>query len=659
MSYFFVHRLSKANVMSCRWLALAALLFPMVVTAEDIAPITWVVPDKGVALSDQDHQRLTSNVKDLQALVQQRVAGKPLAPDVEIYVKALDLAMRFGEFYDIKKDVPKADWAIKQAQERLEKFDRHPWTNQTGLVVRGYRSQIDGSAQPYGMVIPEKIDLAKPAPLYVWLHGRGSKETDLHFIHKRATSVGEVHPDDTLVVHAFGRQCIGFKGPGEQDVIDVIAEVQRQYRIDSERIVLMGFSMGGGGARSVGCHYTDLFCAIHAGAGYSETALFMQYKPEALPPKMEQTLWRVNDVPYYVRNLFCLPYSEYSGDQDKQTQASVVMKAVFAEHGKTLPHFIGPMTAHKYHPDSLKEILALVKEAVVAGRPKHQPTLSFQTQTLRYNRLFWLEALGLDQHWNDSRIDAKADGANVSLTTVNINRLRVNWSQLKNGSIITLDGNSVTVKKLEAAGAELVKQNGTWDLAKAGDDVGLRKRPGQQGPIDDIFNVPFMVVEPSGKSPNATFERWSSFEAKHFRNRWASAMRGDLRVKKDTEVTDDDMKRFHLVLWGDATSNVIIGKMAKQLPISWDVKAISVGGKTFTANEHALAMIYPNPLNPTNYVVINSALTWREFNDRNNSLQNPKLGDWAIIGLDQPPTNDVPGRIVVTDFFDERWAVKP
>ena len=29
-----------------------------------------------------------------------------------------------------------------------------PWTTATGLVVRGYVSKIDGSVQPYGLVVP-------------------------------------------------------------------------------------------------------------------------------------------------------------------------------------------------------------------------------------------------------------------------------------------------------------------------------------------------------------------------------------------------------------------------------------------------------------------------------------------------------------------------
>lgn len=625
--------------------------------AEDLPPVVRVLPDVGKDLPAPDRERLQTSVKDLAKLA--HAAKSPLTADAQVFIKAVDLALRFGEFYDKKdstKDVAKADWALQQAKERLEKLDSHPWTTQKGLVIRGFTSAIDGSAQPYGLVIPEGLDLSKPAPLYVWLHGRGSSDTDLHFMYGRTKGQGEVHPDDTIVLHALGRQCIGFKGPGEQDVLEAIAHAESQYKIDHERIVLMGFSMGGGGSKSVGCHYTDHFCAIHTGAGYSETAKFCRLKVEDVPA-MEQTLWGVNDVPDYVRNLFTIPFSCYSGEKDGQIQAARVLEESFKEHGQTLIHLIGPDTPHKYHPETLKQCLVLVKEAVVKGRPKDQPTLSFQTRTLRYNHLFWLEALGLDEHWKDSRIDAEAKGAAVELKTVNISRLRVTWPALiAAGGTVTVDGTAVKVPK---AGAELVKDGSLWRAAKPGDDEGLRKRPGQQGPIDDCFNEAFLVVEPTGASPNEKFQRWSAFEAAHFRERWASAIRGDLRVKKDSEVTDDDLKKYHVVLWGDAASNKLVAKVLPKLPITWDAKTITVGTKTFPADGNAPALIYPNPLNPAKYVVLNSGLTWRENSDRNNAQQNPKLGDWAVIGFETAPNQDAAGKIAATGFFDERWKLKP
>jgi predicted esterase len=627
-------------------------------SAADLSPIQRALPNVGQALSAPDRERLSARVLELKKLFKQPMANVPLIADVQIFIKAVDFALRFNEFY-VKNDVAKADWALQQAKERMEKMDSHPWATQKGLVIRGFTSALDGSVQPYGLVIPEGLDARKPAPLYVWLHGRSSSETDLHFISGHAHDAGLVHPDDSMVLHAFGRQCIGFKGPGEQDVLEAIAHVEKNYYIDHERIVLMGFSMGGGGSKSLGCHYTDHFCCIHTGAGYSETAQFMGLKPENFPPAYEQKLWGVNDVPCYVRNLFNIPFSCYSGEKDGQIQAARVLEESFKEHGKTLVHLIGPNTGHGYHPETLKQALAMIKEAVVKGRPKDQSNLSFQTRTLEYAQLFWLEALGLNEHWKDSRIDAQAKGEKVELTTINISRLRVTWPALMKGGSIIIDGAEVKIAKVPVTGADLIKDGDAWRIAKPTDDDGLRKRPGQQGPIDDIFNQAFLVVEPTGTSLNEKFQRWSAFEAAHFHERWASAIRGDLRVKKDSEVTDDDLRKYHVLLWGDATSNTLITKILPKLPITWDDKIITVGQKSFSAAEHALAMIYPNPLSPTKYVVLNSALTWRESNDRNNSLQNPKLPDWAVINFEIAPNQDVPGKIVATDFFDERWQLKP
>ena len=56
--------------------------------------------------------------------------------------------------------------------------------------------------------------------------------------------------------------------------------------------------------------------------------------------------------------------------------------------------------------------------------------------------------------------------------------------------------------------------------------------------------------------------------------------------------------------------------------------------------------------------VVNSCVTHREEDDRTNALQNPKLPDWAVIDLSEPPTSDSLGKVAAADFFDERWGLK-
>ncbi len=108
--------------------------------------------------------------------------------------------------------------------------------------------------------------------------------------------------------------------------------------------------------------------------------------------------------------------------------------------------------------------------------------------------------------------------------------------------------------------------------------------------------------------------------------------------------TNEDLERYNLVLWGDRASNRLIDKVLDSLPIRWSESAVTVGDQSFAAADHVLAMIYPNPENPRRYIVLNSGPTFREAHDRSNSLQTPKLPDWAVIDLSQPPDDKAPGK---------------
>jgi hypothetical protein len=183
------------------------------------------------------------------------------------------------------------------------------------------------------------------------------------------------------------------------------------------------------------------------------------------------------------------------------------------------------------------------------------------------------------------------------------------------------------------------------------------KRPRLQGPIDDAFFEPFLVVAPDGKSPHPLVQRWINFESDHFRHRWRALFRGDLRWKSAGEVTNEDLEKYHLILWGDPASNRWIREMNDDLPVRWEGNDVVAGKNRFAAAGHIPALIYPNPLNPNKYLVLNSGPTFRENHDRTNSLQNPKLPDWFVIDLSQPPDSSAPGRIAASDFFNEEWQL--
>ncbi len=114
----------------------------------------------------------------------------------------------------------------------------------------------------------------------------------------------------------------------------------------------------------------------------------------------------------------------------------------------------------------------------------------------------------------------------------------------------------------------------------------------------------------------------------------------------------------NLVLWGDPSSNAVIRRIADRLPIRWDGGKVVVGGRSFPADTHAPILIFPNPLNPSRYVVLNSGFTFREAADLNNARQIPTLPDWAIIDVTTPPDAHNPGKVAAADFFGEAWEVR-
>jgi len=415
---------------------------------QPIPPIPRLLPPEGIEIPPEVRQRLEGRLAATRERLEQ-IEDRVYKADIEVFTKAVELALHHIEFYN-EKDFAKADWALDVANDRLESLAsrKAPWERTSGLVVQGYRSEIDSSAQPYGLVIPEDHDYGKATPLYVWLHGRGDKHTDLHFLHERAHKVGQIVPPEAIVLHPFGRHCVGWKHAGEVDVLEAIASVKRRYKIDADRVVLIGFSMGGAGAWHLGAHYAENWVAVSPGAGFAETARYQKLSPDKFPPPFEQKLWGLYDVPGYVRNLFNTNVIAYSGENDKQIQAARVMEEAYAAEGRTLMHLIGPGVEHKYEPRALEDLLRRVEDFVKEGRKSSPRKVTWQSQTLAYARMHWVRVLSLEEHWQDARVDAEIVGPKeLNVITKNVTKLRLSPPFDMLGATVHLDGARVVVSR--------------------------------------------------------------------------------------------------------------------------------------------------------------------------------------------------------------------
>ena len=336
------------------------------------------------------------------------------------------------------------------------------------------------------------------------------------------------------------------------------------------------------------------------------------------------------------------------------------MVEVLAKEGLHPPHLIGPEMGHKYHPEVIKDVQSQIEKAVAIGRDTIPKKLMLQTRSLAYSRMHWLEITGMQNQWEDSRAEAVwNEGKNdIRVTTKNVTSLVIKMPKVANVQKVFVDGT-------EVASNELSGNHSVWTWT--GQDIpalgALTKKPLLQGPIDDGFKSRFIVVLPDGISDGSATDKWVRIESDHFLVRWRSLMRGDAIVRKASEVTEQDLKDSHLVVWGTPNTNSLLRKILASKSVSdvvtWNDIVLRVGKQEGPAGSCIPVFCFPNPMSPNRYVVLNSGLTFREAHDKTNSLQNPKLPDWAILDIMQSPSVASSGKVIAADFFDSQWKAFP
>ena len=111
----------------------------------------------------------------------------------------------------------------------------------TGILRRAFRSAVDGTLQPYSIRLPDAYRAGRRYPLFVYLHGSGEDDRN---------QVGrDWFPADAIVLAPRGRGTSNFytADHAQDDIREAIEDAVANYDVDTTRVVLAGFSMGGYG----------------------------------------------------------------------------------------------------------------------------------------------------------------------------------------------------------------------------------------------------------------------------------------------------------------------------------------------------------------------------------------------------------------------------
>ncbi len=556
----------------------------------------------------------------------------------------------------------------------MAKEGRDPYAAERGTIVsRGYRSPISTVLQGYAVYVPKDYDPSRAYPLYIALHG-GSSNGNLFlgvvlgnnmdwktYIQHLHDEFKPRYTPDWIVVAPTGFGQVMWRWMGEQDVLDVIADVTHHYHVDSNQVVLGGLSNGGVGAYAVGMRHAWRFAAVQAMAGAPS---WIQYVGGKLTPVEQVDLLRFSGM-HLAKNSLATDFRSYHGRVDPGP-----MRPQFIQRYDKHVRGLG-ITPNITWYDTGHDILYLVhrhgrvyQQLADVRRNPRPASVHVVTGDYRAARQHWVTVTRIEDYPQLATVRATADRDRISVETDNVGAFALDLRDAPIG-----DGN-VRIQVDRAAAysgpsarlgdrVHVFKKNDAWKIGfpeRAPD--ALAKRRGLSGPITDAYYDRMIHVYGTQNEEHTETLRKAAERGARGWPLWSWNLKQ--QVIADTEVTPRLAARAHLVLYGSPGDNAVIERIKGRLPIRVEADAIALGARRIEGADLGVRFIYPNPEAQERYVIVQAATTPAMVQSGNRLPEF--LPDYAVYDRGSLPkaqkrtSHRYPLR--ESGFFDGAWKLQ-
>jgi len=433
--------------------------------------------------------------------------------------------------------------------------------------ARTRRSNVDHSAQLYGLLPPPEVDPEADYGLILSLHGAG--------VHAPGQSNSYSAKDWAYLVAPTNRRRYGFDWEewGRLDAIEAYDDAKANFSIDPTRTHLTGHSMGGHGSWNVGVHYPGLFGVIAPSAGWIS---FETYGGGLIGEGVEGRARASSRTREYVENFFERSIYIIHGLADATVPAA---------QAQTMYDLLEPdVAALEYHAQPGAGHWWNINPEAGADCVDWEPMISVMEQTpldpaeLDFEFVCagpWVNPthsyasiMSTNTPMEDSRLSSSADGDTVTLTTTNVRSLVLDAQILADQGVATVivDGDSHDV---------------TGDTIQVGPTEG--KRAEAHGPLNQVFHRPWLFVY--AEAGPVEYQEYASF----LTSWWAAIGNGHAGAIALEQLTDDQRAAYNLIYLGIDTETLGI---SRDMQIAWaGGDTMQVAGADFT--ESALAFVFP------------------------------------------------------------------
>ncbi len=494
---------------------------------------------------------------------------------------------------------------------------RDPFEGRTGQMLMAYRSRLDGTAQPFAIVVPSTFHggTERKWRMHIGLHGLGSGpgryirellgvplkryQSDHDAEHDYPTGVDLPDPTD-FIVAPYGRGDVAYRGAGEDDVLSVLDTVLGRYPIARDQVDLTGVSMGGIGVFELSSHRPDIFQRALVLAGAADIRRFDSVRGKPVTQFEARVLASVAAVEW-AENLWDLPMDCVHGKKDTAIDASnsALMMDRLAALSSPFKTFVKPMLGHDVQDATYAN--GAIWTTPLAPRNDNPEHVTVVSGDLQYRAQYWVRIDSAQRADQFARVDARrvsgAAPTRVEVTTANVDGFTL---RLDAPADVVVDGKLVT---RSARGFQAF----AFSASKGFYRVALPHDTNPPGPIGGNHIQPRLFVygtlDPSETvAEKAIAERLSN----------QPGIRGTkLPVEPDVAVTEDQLDAYDIVAVGSAAANALVARAeaagrqhGTPFPVRFDAEGVSVDGAHASGDDVGAVFVIVNPLEPEHSLTV-------------------------------------------------------
>jgi pimeloyl-ACP methyl ester carboxylesterase len=517
------------------------------------------------------------------------------------------------------------------------------------------RAAPDDSEQPYGLCVPAAYDGQTALPLIVVLRDAGPGGTAPH-----ANELGRyarafsalAETNECMVCVPAGRGGEIATDLGARDVLDTVAEISGRYRIDPDRVSLLGYGLGAVAAWRLACFNPDRWAAL---------ALVERSSPPPAPrdDRLDRMLPGTEpDLLDYAGNLIHVPVRIHlakdgprSAGLDLAAAAARLQELNYAVERVDRESLPTAGSAESVEPGVFRWLLR-------HARSRCPATVAMRAPCASWGKAYWAEILRFEDPARPAEIRATVSGSGgmvVECRNVLRFALDLDAGQYPHDAfvdvIVNQYDNPVMCPRPRRYVIGPVGAHPWLWKEDTNAPAGPVKRAGLEGPMNRVFSSDFALVAGSS-DPDTNRAAAARRITTEFSAAWRARYGAEPVTADDSTLPDSTAAGRSLVVIGRPDTNSPLFKIVSALPVRVaGEEAVAVGGKRIEGRDIGFACVYPNPAAPGRLVLVLGATSASALE------QVPRAGtfgrDYEVFRI----AADGAVETVAAGVFDSNWSV--